>query len=121
LATAQAEERFVMITPGKYTVWFRTPVGEGAGVVDFGPNGDLSGGDTTFSYTGLWEQDRERFKAAISAKRVEPGPPGVFGMDEIDIILAGYSDGDVSASSTGFAKQSPGLKLEVTLHRKRND
>jgi hypothetical protein len=26
-----------MITPGKYTVWFRTPVGEGAGVVDFGP------------------------------------------------------------------------------------
>jgi hypothetical protein len=50
-----------MITTGKYTVWFRTPVGEGAGVVDFGSNGELCGGDTTFSYTGHWEQDRERF------------------------------------------------------------
>jgi hypothetical protein len=86
-----------------------------------GVDAHLSGGDTTFSYTGHWEQDRERFKAAISAKRVEPGPPGVFGMNEIDIILAGYSDGDVSASCTGFAKQSPGLKLEVTLHRMRDD
>jgi hypothetical protein len=122
LGQAEAEERFVMITPGKYTVWFRTPVGEGAGVVDFGSNGELCGGDTTFAYTGRWEQDRERFKATISAKRVEPGPPGVFGMDEIDIIVAGYSDDDgVSASCTGFAKQSPGLKLEVTLHRMRDD
>lgn len=50
-----------MITTGKYTVWFRTPVGEGTGVVDFGSNGELCGGDTTFSYAGHWEQDRERF------------------------------------------------------------
>jgi hypothetical protein len=100
---------------GKYSVWFRTPVGEGAGVVEFGPNGKLSGGDPSFSYIGNWEQDGERFKIALSAKRVVPGPPGVFGMDEIDIILTGYSDGGVSASCTGFAKQSPGLKLEVTL------
>jgi hypothetical protein len=100
---------------GKYSVWFRTPVGEGAGVVEFGPNGKLSGGDPSFSYIGNWEQDGERFKVALFAKRIAPGPPGVFGMDEIDIILAGYSDGRVSASCTGFAKQSPGLKLEVTL------
>jgi hypothetical protein len=33
-----------MITGGKYSVWFRTPIGEGAGVVDFQPNGKLSGG-----------------------------------------------------------------------------
>jgi hypothetical protein len=26
-----------MITGGKYSVWFRTPIGEGAGVVDFQP------------------------------------------------------------------------------------
>ncbi len=30
-------------------------------MVDFGSNGELCGGDTTFSYTGHWEQDRERF------------------------------------------------------------
>jgi hypothetical protein len=110
-----------LITQGKYSVWFKTPIGEGAGVVEFGPNGKLSGGDTTFSYAGDWEQDGKRFKATLSAKRTLPGPPGVFGMDELDIIVAGYSDGDASASCTGFAKQSPGLSLEVTLVRLRDD
>ena len=85
--------------------------------MDLGPDGKLCGGDTTFSYAGHWEQDHERFKATISAKRVEPGPPGVFGLDEIDIVVAGYSGDGVSASCTGFAKQSPGLKLEVMLVR----
>ena len=78
-----------MITEGKYSVWFKTPIGDGAGMVEFGPKGELSGGDTTFSYIGNWEQDGERFKAAISAKRTAPGPPGVFGLDEIDIIRDG--------------------------------
>src|SRR5258708_38257214 len=62
-----------MITEGKYSVWFRTPIGDGAGIVEFGPNGELSGGDTTFSYIGNWEQDGQRVKAAISAKRMAPG------------------------------------------------
>jgi hypothetical protein len=96
-------------------------VGEGAGVVKFGPDGNLSGGDTTFSYTGNWEQNRNRFKAALTAKRTSPGPPGVFGVDEIDIIVSGDSDGGESVSCIGFAKQAPGLKLEVTLIRMRDD
>jgi hypothetical protein len=83
--------------------------------VEFGPNGKLSGGDTTFAYVGNWEQVGERFKSSLSARRIAPGPPGVFGMDEIDIIVTGNSDGDASTSCTGFAKQAPGLKLEVTL------
>jgi hypothetical protein len=106
-----------VVKDGKYSVWFKTPVGEGAGVIEFNPNGELNGGDTSFAYVGNWEQDGERFKATLSAKRIAPGPPGVFGMDEIDIIVAGHSDGDASASCTGFAKQSPGLKLEVMLVR----
>ena len=111
-----------MITEGKYSIWFRTPIGVGSGIVEFGPNGELSGGDTTFSYIGNWEQDGERFKAAISAKRTAPGPPGVFGIDEIDIIVSGRSDDDgVSVSCVGFGKQSPGLKLEVMLIRIRDD
>lgn len=109
--------RPLVLRDGKYSVWFKTPVGEGAGVVDFCPNGDLIGGDTSFSYTGNWERDGDRFKANLSAKRIAAGPPGVFGMDEIDITVAGYSDGGVTASCTGFAKQTPGLKLEVTLIR----
>ena len=110
-----------MITEGKYSVWFRTPVGEGAGVVEFGPDGKLCGGDTTFSYIGNWTQEGERFKATLSARRIAPGPPGVFGLDEIDIVVAGHSDDGVSASCTGFAKQSPGLKLDVALIRLCDD
>lgn len=110
-----------MITPGKYSVWFKTPVGEGAGVVEFGPNGQLSGGDTTFSYVGNWTQVGERFKAALSGRRFAPGPPGVFGMDEIDIVVMGHSDDGASTSCTGFAKQAPGLRLEVELIRMSDD
>jgi hypothetical protein len=84
-------------------------------------NGKLSGGDTTFVYVGDWEQVGERFKSTLSAKRIAPGPPGVFGMDEIDIIVVGHSDGDASTSCAGFAKQAPGLKLEVTLIRLSDD
>src|ERR1700731_183204 len=110
-----------MITEGKYSIWFRTPIGVGSGIVEFRPNGELSGGDTTFCYTGNWEQDGERFKAALSAKRMAPGPPGVFGMDDIDIIVTGHSDGAGGASCTGFAKQTPGLRLEVMLIRMRDE
>lgn len=110
-----------MIAPGKYSAWFKTPIGEGAGVVKLGADGTLRGGDTTFSYEGDWSQEDGRLKASYSARRVEPGPPGVFGMDEIDIVVTGYSRGDGSVSCTGFAKQSPGLTLEVVLIPVRDD
>jgi hypothetical protein len=38
-------------------------------------------------------------------------------MDQIDITITGQSDGGLSTSCTGFARQSQGLKLEVTLVR----
>jgi hypothetical protein len=110
-----------LISQGKYSAWFKTPVGEGAGVVEFGPKGELFGGDSRFSYAGTWTQEGERFRAALSARRIAPGPPGVFGMDEIDIVLVGQSDDGASASCTGFARQSPGLKLEVALIRLGED
>jgi hypothetical protein len=110
-----------LITQGKYSAWFKTPVGEGAGVVEFGPDGKLSGGDTTFSYAGSWTQEGERFRATLTAKRATPGPPGVFGMDEIDIVVTGHAHDGASVSCTGFAKQAPGLKLEVELIRMDDD
>jgi hypothetical protein len=103
-----------LITQGKYSVWFRTALGEGTGVVEFKPDGKLSGGDTTFSYAGNWTQEGERFRATLSAKRVIPRPPGVLGMDEVDIVVTGHSSDGASVSCTGFAK---GLKFEVELTR----
>lgn len=62
-------------------------------------------------------QDAERFRATLTARRFAPGPPGVFGLDEIDIVVTGRPDDGASASCTGFAKQAPGLKLAVELIR----
>ena len=36
-------------------------------------------------------------------------------MDEIDLVVVGHFRSDGSATGTGFAKQSPGLRLEVVL------
>jgi len=107
-----------LITQGKYSVWFRTAVGEGAGVVEFGPDGKLIGGDTTFSYAGNWTQEGEQFRATLSAKRATPRPPGVLGMDEIAIVVTGHSHDGASDSYTGFAK---GLKFGVELIRMDDD
>jgi hypothetical protein len=82
-----------MITPGKYCVLFKTPIGEGPGVVDLDSEGKLTGGDSTFSYVGTWAQNGDRFKAILCARRTSPGPPGVFGVDEVDIVVAGRSNG----------------------------
>ncbi|WP_249209533.1 hypothetical protein [Bradyrhizobium manausense] len=86
-------------------------------MVEFSPDGKLTGGDSTFAYAGNWTQQGEFFKASLSARRVTPGPPGVFGLDEIDIVVSGRSADGSSMSCAGFAKQSPGLKLEVELVR----
>jgi hypothetical protein len=79
-------ERISLIIQGRYSAWFKTPIGEGAGVVEFHPDGRLSGRDTTFSYDGNWTQEGERFKTTLFAKRTAPGPPDVFGMHEIEIV-----------------------------------
>ena len=105
------------MTPGRYSAWFKTLVREGAGIVELATDGKLSGGDDTFVYDGHWSQDGERFRASLSAKRVVAGPPGVFGMDRVDIVVTGLSDGSATLTCTGFAKQAPGLKLEVVLMR----
>ena len=109
-----------MITAGTYSVWFKTPIGEGAGMVELESDGELRGGDSTFAYAGRWKHANERLQATLCARRTLPGPPGVFGLDEIDLTLVGSSNDGSSISCTGFAKQSPALKLEVTMLRLRD-
>ena len=106
-----------MLKDGKYSVWFRTPLAEGTGVVVLAPNGRLSGGDTVLSYTGHWRTDGEQFEATVFTARHSPGQPSVFGVDDLDISLTGRSKGGVTASCKGTAKQAPGLSFEPTLVR----
>lgn len=106
-----------MLNPGRYFIWFNTPIGEGAGEVNLLPNGDLAGNDTNFSYAGKWKRIGHRFKAEFCAKRVAPGPPGVFGLDKVDLVVSGIATGDPTISGIGFAKQAPGLQLNVMFNR----
>src|SRR4051812_20859297 len=85
----QTQSRRAMITPGRYSSWFKTRIRQGSGIVEIGPDGKLGGGDDTFVYNGRWSHDEERFRATLPAKRVVPGPPGVFGRDEVDIVVSG--------------------------------
>ena len=115
LTWPRESKAYFVIIPGRYSAWFKTQAREGSGIVEFGADGKLTGGDDTFIYDGHWSQNGQRFRASLSAKRVMPGPPGVFGMDRADILVAGLSDGSSTVLCRGFAKQAPGLKLEVVL------
>jgi hypothetical protein len=107
-----------VLRDGKYSVYFRTPLVEGLGVVVLAPEGKLSGGDTVMSYTGHWRTDGEQFEATLFTKRHSPGEPTAFGgIDDLEITLTGRSKGGVTASCKGTAKQAPGLTLEATLVR----
>jgi hypothetical protein len=106
-----------VLKDGKYSVYFRTPLAEGLGVVVLEPDGKLSGRDTIMSYTGHWRADGEQFGATLVATRHSPGS-GAFGeVHDLDITVTGRSNGGVTASCTGTAKQAPGLMLEATLVR----
>ena len=98
---------------GRYAVWFRTPRGEGTAIVHLA-NGLISGGDSFFAYSGSYEVDDDQFTAAVTTIRHTAGPPTLFGLDEVEVELAGKFKGRM-ASCAGTAKQAPGLPFEATL------
>jgi hypothetical protein len=104
-----------MLRNGSYSAWFRTPKGEGTGVVVHN-DGKMIGGDTVIAYTGSYVEEGDKFTASITTERHTQGQPSVFGIDEIDLTLTGKST-PTTASCTGTAKQAPGLTFEATLIR----
>ena len=104
-----------MLQNAQYSVWFRTPEGEGYGVISL-MDGDVSGGDNISFYTGTYAQDGDKFVAAIAVKRHTQGPPSVFGIDIVDITLSGKST-PTTASCFGTANQAPDMTFQATLIR----
>jgi hypothetical protein len=102
-----------MLRDGRYAAWFRTSHGEGTCIVHL-VNGRITGGDSFFTYDGSYEADDDRFTAVLTTKRYAAGPPTVFGLDEVEIKLAGKIKG-MTAACTGTAEQAPGVKFEATL------
>ena len=104
-----------MLQDGQYAAWFKTPRGEGTGILLLA-NGRITGGDSVLAYSGSYQVEEDRFTAVVSTRRHTAGQPTLFGVDEVQIEVAGKSTG-VTASCTGAARQAPELPFEATLIR----
>ncbi|MDE2378856.1 hypothetical protein [Bradyrhizobium sp.] len=108
-----------MIKDGKYAAWFRTPHGQGTGIVHLA-EGRISGSDSFFTYGGSYRVERDRFTAVLTTRRHADGPSTVFGLDEVEVNLSGVCTG-VMATCSGTAKQAPGVPFEATLIYSREE
>jgi hypothetical protein len=57
---------------GKYSAWFRTPLGEGTGVVLL-KDGQITGGDTVLAYTGSYNQDGDTLRWTLPPNAIRRG------------------------------------------------
>ncbi len=103
-----------MLKDGTYAAWFKTPHGQGTGIVHVA-HGRIWGRDGIMTYDGTCEVDDTRFTASITTKRHTEGLPTVFGDDqEVAVKLEGTCTGKV-ATYVGTAEQFPGVTLEGVL------
>jgi hypothetical protein len=102
-----------MLKDGEYTAWFRTRLGQGTGRV-FLSEGRISGEDAFISYGGTYAVNGSEFVATLTTRRHTAGRSTVFGIDEVEIQLAGTASGRFASCSVELA-QVPGLIFEVIL------
>jgi hypothetical protein len=108
-----------MLRDGKYAAWFRTPRGQGTGLVDL-TEGRISGSDSFFTYGGSYQVDQQRFTAVLTVKRHTAGNASVFGPDEVEANLSGQCNGAV-ATCWGTARQAPDVRFDCTLIYSQED
>ena len=105
-----------MLKDGTYAAWFRTPRGQGTGIVHV-EDGRIWGRDSVMTYKGSYQIDGDRFTATVVTSRHTDGQPTVFGTeDELNLTLAGTFAGSIG-TYVGTAEQFPGIGLEGTLIR----
>ena len=102
-----------MLRDGEYTAWYRTSQGQGTGRV-FLSEGRISGEDCFIAYGGTYAVNGSQFTATLTTRRHTAGRATVFGIDEVEIQLAGTASARF-ASCSGEVAQVPGLILEIIL------
>ncbi|CCD94949.1 conserved hypothetical protein [Bradyrhizobium sp. ORS 375] len=102
-----------MIKEGTYSAWFKTPRGQGTGIVQLAA-GKVCGGDGALSYFGTYEADGDRFTAVIKTKRHAPGQPSLFGPDELTLTLEGCCR-TAPLTCSGRAAEAPDVPFEAIL------
>lgn len=109
-----------MMRDGKYAAWFRTPRGQGTGIVHLA-EGRISGSDSFITYGGSYQfDDDQRFTAVLTTRRHAEGPPTVFGLDEVEVSLSGVCSAAM-ATCSGTAREAPDVTFEVTLIYSQED
>ena|ERR1700690_2670181 len=100
---------------GLYKVSFKTPLGQGNGVVVIN-NGSIKGGDSMMYYTGTFQLDGNQFTANIHVGKHSdaPGMSSVFGLNDVDVQLQGTAT-DTSATIQGSAAGVPLVTLQAQL------
>jgi hypothetical protein len=104
-----------MIEDGEYAAWYKTPRGEGTGILVLA-NGKITGSDSVLAYSGSYEVDGDHFSAIVFTKRHSPGQPSLFGIDDIELAVEGQLNGK-TLSCSGHARQAPELPFHATLIR----
>jgi hypothetical protein len=102
-----------MLKDGTYSAWFKTPRGDGTGIVHF-EDGRISGGDSIMTYSGSYQVSGDLFRATVITKRHTEGHATVFGVDDLELKLEGVAKGQI-AKCTGTTDAAPGLTFEATL------
>lgn len=102
---------------GLYKVAFKTPLGEGAGVVVIaGPT--LQGGDSMMSYVGMIDRKDDAFTAdiGVTVHTQVQGMQSVFGVNDANIHLKGSFNDNVAVCK-GSSPQARGVAFQATLTR----
>jgi len=93
---------------GFWTVQFTGIQGWGAGVLTV-VGGQLFGGDSSFLYTGTYQQNGNSITAHVHVKRFAPGLPNVMGREEFDLELAATLQGNTAKATAKI----PGTQLQL--------
>jgi hypothetical protein len=104
-----------MIEDGEYAAWYKTPRGEGTGIIMLA-NGKMTGSDTVLAYSGTYEIDGDHLSAIVVTQRHSPGQSSLFGIDNIELEVEGKASGSTVVCS-GRARHAPDVPFHVTLIR----
>ena len=102
-----------MFKDGTYSAWFKSPLGDGAGVVEF-TDGTLRARDSILLYDGTYETSGDNLKVVMRSRRHSPGQASIFGVDEFQLSFDGTVLGNTIVCR-GTADVAPGVTVEVTL------
>lgn len=103
-----------MSVNGLYAINFRTPLGQGDGVV-YLTDGKVKGGDSALWYDGSYTLEGVNFMGSIRTGQHAQGF-SVLGNPNATLHFTGVFDGG-TAKLTGTSKEAPGVTLTCHLRK----